>query len=221
MKWTIYLITCLSDKKIYVGQTRTSLSLRWQRHKAKSYSDSKSGRSLSTAIATWGFDAFSISTLATANTQKQANKLEIAFIKKLQSTNPCIGYNLTFGGNQYEVTEEFRKKISKTSKGRVPSEETKRRLSLAMSGRRLSIDHRKKISKSHTGMKFSGEALRKVRELTKNPTRRARVRKALQISWKKRKGLLLTSEEKKWLEQRIVRRKNFEAQARKRRQKKL
>ena len=72
------------------------------------------------------------------------------------------------------LSEEIRRKISKSNTGKHLSEETKRKISEVQKGRisnrkgvKLSEETRRKIGESHKGMKFSQEARRKMSEAKK------------------------------------------------------
>lgn len=51
------------------------------------------------------------------------------YIKLYKSTNENFGYNLAVGGLNNNKTEEIKKKISKTLKGKPKSEEHKKNIS--------------------------------------------------------------------------------------------
>lgn len=59
-------------------------------------------------------------------------------------------------------SDEFREKISKTSKGRRLSEETRRKMSLSKANFRNSEDAKIKMSLSHKGLKQSAESKQKI-----------------------------------------------------------
>ncbi len=53
----------------------------------------------------------------------------------------------------YKKTEECKRKISETMKGRVFSEEHKKNVSIACKGLKSTLEHRKKLSETHSGDK--------------------------------------------------------------------
>lgn len=93
----IYKITNLINNKIYIGLTKTSLKLRWQRH----YGDAKrcKTRLLQLAIRKYGQENFKIEEIDRANSLEELSKLEKFYIKKYNSQDWNIGYNMTSGGD--------------------------------------------------------------------------------------------------------------------------
>ena len=86
---------------------------------------------------------------------------EIYWISYYDSFNN--GYNLTEGGEGCSLTEETKRRISESTKGRTPwnkglhwGEETKRKISETQKGRKLSEERRKNISEGHKGI-FKGD----------------------------------------------------------------
>jgi molecular chaperone DnaK (HSP70) len=69
-------------------------------------------------------------------------------------------------GNTYgkSPSEETRRKISESSKGRILSEETKRKISESNKGKIFSEEHKRKLSESHKGQMVSKETRRKISE---------------------------------------------------------
>lgn len=93
--YKIYAITSPSGKK-YVGITIRSLEMRWKDHIYSSLSDKT--RLITKAIRKYGPLIFSIQLLEKVTTTKQkAEKLEIYYIKKLNTISPN-GYNMTIKG---------------------------------------------------------------------------------------------------------------------------
>jgi len=70
-------------------------------------------------------------------------------------------------------TEEHKRKISETEKGRIFSEETKRKISKANTGRVYSKEARMNMSKAHIGQRPSKESINK-REITKIKKRQSK-----------------------------------------------
>jgi group I intron endonuclease len=140
----IYKTTNLINGKIYIGQ------------------DSKnrpqylgSGVYLKKAIKKYGKNNFIKEILEDSiSTKDILNLREIYWIKKFNSIDSNIGYNLTKGGNGslgIKVSEEKRKKISESLKGKPKSKLHKQRLSESQRGKILSESHRQALSESHKG----------------------------------------------------------------------
>lgn len=141
---TIYKITNTITNKAYIGQTTQSLTERfWQHcHRSPSQSDRSA---IHNAIKKHGKDNFTIEVLATAKSIDELNKLEIQYIKQLNTLSPT-GYNLLKGGDNKECHPETKEKISKTLKGRP----IKNRMNGAPKGRPVSAERRARISKTLT-----------------------------------------------------------------------
>lgn len=71
----------------------------------------------------YGFENFKFELLEICTSLDDMNQLEIDYIKKYNSTNKKNGYNIEKGGDNYFVSDETRKKMSETGKGRKQSKE--------------------------------------------------------------------------------------------------
>lgn len=132
----IYITTCLVNGKVYIGQT-----IHWQ---DKSYLGS--GVALCEAVKKYGRSKFKRKILKVCYNQKQLDAWEMIMIRKYNSTDKSIGYNVLPGtANEFgavnpthipEVVEKIKNK--KKDKwggkncywyGKTLSEETKKKLS--------------------------------------------------------------------------------------------
>ena len=127
--------------------------------------------------------------LAWGSSRKELNELEIRYIREYDATNPDVGYNIHRGGQggnslsdfqlwsqlhkgvrngRYgmPVSEETRKKIGDSNRGKVRTEEAKLRISLALKGIKRSEEQKRKISEAQKGSShnISEDGLRKLRE---------------------------------------------------------
>lgn len=114
----IYIATNIVNGKRYVGQTINSLRQRKNEHISSSrvcYFHS--------ALKKYGISNFDWMILHECNNIDDLNKLETHYIKVYNTfvdSGDCDGgYNLTTGGTNKIVSEETRKKISKSQKRRV------------------------------------------------------------------------------------------------------
>lgn len=82
--------------------------------------------------------------LFTGLSKQDAIQKEIQMIKQYKSNDKRFGYNATFGGESYELTDEIRHKISESNKGRVVSPETRLKISKSEKGKYVSEESRKK-----------------------------------------------------------------------------
>ena len=100
----IYKATNIIDGKIYVGQTTVGLPARIKRHLKDCRAKKKTHNYFHRAINKFGIENFKWGIIENirANTTQELKKIldnkEYLWIKKTNSTNPAIGYNLTEGG---------------------------------------------------------------------------------------------------------------------------
>lgn len=112
----VYKTTNLITNKIYVGKDESN-----------STTYIGSGKWLKRSIKKHGIENFKKEILEICNDSNHLEERERFWIKKLDSTNPKIGYNITDGGSggntyKYKTEEELiliKKKISESSKGRT------------------------------------------------------------------------------------------------------
>lgn len=121
---TIYLLRCLSNNKIYIGQTWLPLNLRM----GKNGINYRNSVFLFSAIQKYGIDNFKYEILDTAQTQEEADEKEEKYIAQYNSRNSNIGYNLREGGWGGKHSEESKEKIRQAGLGRKMSEENIRRI---------------------------------------------------------------------------------------------
>jgi len=142
----IYKVTNKINNKIYIGQTIMTLYERWKKH-------CRRGNALFNAIKKYGKENFTIEEIDGANSLTELNYLEQHYIY----INNCIapnGYNLTSGGFNSTYSEETRKKMSDSRKGKIPWNK----------GKKLSKEHLDNLSKSHKGFKMTQEHKEKLRK---------------------------------------------------------
>ena len=115
----VYLIINLLDGKLYVGQTRRTVEIRWSEHVTYALRFAPGNPHLDAAIRKYGPESFSVETLATASTLEELDELEIFWIDRLGTLNRNLGYNLNSGGKHPVLSQETRDKISLGGMGRV------------------------------------------------------------------------------------------------------
>lgn len=157
----VYCITNHINDKIYIGQHAGDNLQSYFNHNVKAALGGRGNKkALYSAIRKYGPENFSISSLVKiteldADTAREVlDKLEIFFIRTLDSRNKEIGYNLTAGGGgqlgrSYSHTEAHKKHISDLMKGRKIDWADK--ISAAQKGRALKPEHRAKLSASQRG----------------------------------------------------------------------
>lgn len=202
----IYKTTNLINNKIYIGQHHSSIF------------DNKyfgSGKLLREAIKKYGKENFSCELLEEIDIADQLllNEKEVFWIKKLNSQNLEIGYNLARGGwcsEDFETTldkiSKERKKHSSWIKGKHMNDEYKNKIRKSLMGHKHKEESKIKMSISHTGMRKSGMYGKKHSEKTKELLRiknknykpTEEIKKKISLSMKKyRQNLKLNKENSK------------------------
>lgn len=102
----IYIIKNTVNDKVYVGQTKVSLKLRFQNH----LSAARNGKDyiIGKAIRKYGEDKFYIELLKEC-TVEELNEREKYWIAFFNSTDNRFGYNISIGGNVIRTTKELDK----------------------------------------------------------------------------------------------------------------
>ena len=90
----IYVIKNIKNNKVYIGQTKVNVKIRWEEH----LRHSKYGKYLiNRAMRKHGKENFYIEILEECAITDVDEK-EIYYIKTFDSTNPRLGYNISLGG---------------------------------------------------------------------------------------------------------------------------
>lgn len=170
----IYEFVNKINGKIYIGQTKDFKSrVRCHRHNSKSY---KKTNPFYNAIRKYGWDNFIINIVEECDT-KMLNEKEEYWISEKKCLYPN-GYNLMKGGNQYEMSEDTKKKISQIRKGM-----------------KFSPEHIQNLKNSHLGNKLSEETKRKLSEINKGRIHSEETRVKLRYSNPNRKEVGRFNEE--------------------------
>ena len=100
----IYIIRNTINSKVYIGQTKVSLKLRFQNH----LSAARNGKDyvIGKAIRKYGEENFYIELLEEC-TIEELNEREKYWISYFNSTNNKFGYNISIGGNVIRTTKEL------------------------------------------------------------------------------------------------------------------
>lgn len=157
----VYKYTNTLNGKVYIGQTKNSLSERAQSN-GRNYVES---RRFYNAIKKYGWSAFVGEVLFDGLTIDEANQKEEEVIAYYHATDPKHGYNLAPGGFNHEHSAETRRRISNARKqeyqdptrnpmyGRKHTQEAIQKMSEKkqgsrnpMYGRHLTMEHKQKIS---------------------------------------------------------------------------
>ena len=102
-EYTVYLITCALNSKVYVGQTRKTLAERLKQHISESNRGSM--YALHKAMRDHGVQNFTIQPIETFKTSdaRFADQMEQKYITHYNSGSPAVGYNTH---NAYTTLEE-------------------------------------------------------------------------------------------------------------------
>ncbi len=118
----IYKITCLTTKKIYIGQAVSHILShkkyrpygregRFKSHISEAFSNKKKQSFyLNSAIKKYGIEDFTVDLIENCEIP-EADTREIYYINELESLFPK-GFNLKTGGKQGIPTEEYKKRVS-------------------------------------------------------------------------------------------------------------
>jgi group I intron endonuclease len=119
----IYRVTNLVNDKVYIGQTRRSLSSRKSGH--THYANNGSTQYFHSALRKYGFDNFIWDVIDdTANSLEELNSLEALYIAEYNTfVDSGCGYNMTTGGDCYEMSDDTKKKIGAKAKKRLATPE--------------------------------------------------------------------------------------------------
>lgn len=106
----IYIITCLKNHKIYVGQTNDP-HRRWSQHKSAA-KHLNMEMVITRAMIKHQVENFTNELIMTCQTQDDIDFLEEVCIQQYDSRNPLKGYNVAIGGITSPRTPEILAKIS-------------------------------------------------------------------------------------------------------------
>lgn len=152
--------------KVYVGQAKDFKSrLRCHKYHTKS---NKKNSPLYAALRKYGWDNFIINIIEECDVEI-LNEREEYWIKEKNCLYP-YGYNIMKGGNQYEMSDETKKKISESRKGMKFSDKHIENLKKSHIGNKLSEETKKKISEINKGKIHSEDTRLKLRY--SNPNRK-------------------------------------------------
>lgn len=152
--------------KIYIGKTVGLLCNRKAAHKKGAISYYYNS-AFHNAIRKHGWDNFEWSILCETDSESKLNALEKFYISAYRKMGVC--YNMTDGGEGQSgiiISEETRKKLSLSGKGRKHSDEFKRKISERMKGENNPAKReevKKKISETSKNRIVSEETKQKMR----------------------------------------------------------
>lgn len=144
----IYETTNLINGKKYIGQKKYDNNRMWPSYLG-------SGTTLRKAIKKYGKENFKRIILAEAYSKEELDQLEIYYIAKFNAVKSRLYYNLAYGGDGGSQTEESRKKISNSLKGRKMNPEAVEKSRKSRIGLKVSEETKQKISKTRKEKKVA------------------------------------------------------------------
>lgn len=139
-KYCVYMLTCKSTNKSYVGITSQPTNLRWRN--GKGYAGE-----MRRDIDTYGWDNFDKKILETGLYFKEAAKKEKYYIAQIKNERDI--YNKTCGG---EVLDDCAINLrAEHAKGRILSPETREKIAMAKTGIKFTATHIEHLRLSHIG----------------------------------------------------------------------
>lgn len=152
----IYLLTNISNGKVYIGQTTKPLTVRLRGHRSEARSLRKS-QPIHHAIAKYGWDNFTAEILEECE-EADLDMSERFWIRTYNSLAPN-GYNLDSGGSsQKRRSEDTKQKLRVANLGRKQTAEACERRSESLRGRTRTPAECAAISAGRKGLKPTEEA---------------------------------------------------------------
>lgn len=108
----IYKITCLGNSKVYIGQTIRTFAQRKGLHVFQLRNNIHPNSYLQNSYNKYGEDSIVFERLTTARDIDELNRLEIEYIQSLKTHISEEGFNVRYGGENCELSDEHKAKIS-------------------------------------------------------------------------------------------------------------
>lgn len=157
----VYQIKNLVTNKIYIGSTITSFIYRWRQHQSKLKMGKHENAHLQSSYIKYGDSSFEYTILYVGTSLEDIRIKEQEFINALDSCNPNKGYNLDNIVDRHNRSEETKRKISASRKGKCAGS------SNGFYGKTHSEEVRNRIRQAHLGKKASDITKSKMAEKRK------------------------------------------------------
>ena len=161
--YLVYMHTNNINGKRYIGITRQNIKYRW-RSDGSGYFRSPY---FYNAILKHGWDNFEHYILADSLTKQEAASMEKAYIKEYRTQDKRYGYNMTAGGDgtsEFTIPKESVERRAAMMRGIPKSEEQRRKISESNKGKHPSQETLEKLRVSHLGQKAVGKSVYSVDE---------------------------------------------------------
>jgi len=154
----IYKITNIQNRKVYIGYAE-DYRRRHTAHMSYCFNQNSDHYHLTIykAIRKYGLHNFKWEILGYCKNKKEMKQAETICIAFFQSNNKIYGYNNTPGGDGgatrtgWKSSEETKRKISESSKGKIISQEQKIKIANTLRGRKESEETRARKRLNHGG----------------------------------------------------------------------
>lgn len=184
----IYKITNPTNGKCYIGQTTRNPKRRWSKYKCL---DCKGQIKLYNALKKYGPNNFTYEIIVTGFDKNNLDFLEDTY--EIWCDSIDNGYNCKRGGANGKTSEETKRKISLSNKGRIGTmkgkhhtKQTLQLLSKIHTGMRHSKDTKLKIAKASMGRKHTDEAKQKISNTHKGKVKTYEHRRKISIIQRQR-----------------------------------
>lgn len=118
--------------------------------------------------------------LCTVDTLEDAKKKEIELISFYKSNLQEYGFNTEKGGTIHAHSDETKRKMSEKRKGVKPSDEHRKALSKSLKGKTVSEDSKRKMSQARSGKALSKEHKKHISESCKGKGTKAVIQMDMQ-----------------------------------------
>lgn len=185
-RWTIYVLVCAANGKMYVGQT-VDLRGRMTSHKC-ACADQK----VCEAVREFGWDTFGYDILQRCYSEEEADEAEVFWIAHLRTHESQGGYNTEWGGRRGPgaCSEEKRARMSASIKalnGSHRTPEARAKQAATMKGRKLKPESiaKREATRAARGISYDNNS---GKTWTRTPGQRKNSSEAAKLRWAKKRA---------------------------------
>lgn len=162
----VYKITNTIDGKLIIGIS-SNIRKRWNGHKSELRRGIHKNSYLQRAWNKYGESCFVFEIILECQ-ENSLEEEEKRLIKKYDSINRKVGYNLVEGGYRPKHTKESKQKLRLAHLGKHHLEETKQKIRIAHLGKHHSKETKQKLKMAHQKRLLSKEYRQKLKEWSSN-----------------------------------------------------